>query len=489
MFRMSRIGSQINHQKFVTSHERKLAEKFLCRVERVINSHTDIETINMILKQLNLGNIITRDPSFNDFLLRVVAQPVDMTVLLEKIRNDLLNQDVICKLFATIEIRQLVSDEELNSYRADLQKQINILYLFEAFNIMMLNSATLAEDVYQHVIKRRGVSHPGNPYSNFFFGMQSSTSLFERLKVISIDPGMLNFIFHRQNNNKNESSADAEKFIKKNNLISWNAFNVSAAKIDVLSTDNIACMTVNILEAAWEEYESHSDKNGKRENVAAAFGLIGVMEYKKCKSTYKMQSTILPTNVQVDDSNNYPLIQGLQIDTVPKKTSLFQLPGEWRDLYNAWNLHFIITTFDNLFLPIKILIPSVFSAQPDNFKEARMLALFLFANLYVSEQVSRNHFFKSVVHFKKSAEILNVWGQINESYAGFLIQALCPGMKETPAELADQILGQYPTMNLFIQFYQYYQKTNDFRLFYSDELKDHHLPAAIIRRNQLFAID
>lgn len=50
-----------------------------------------------------------------------------------------------------------------------------------------------------------------------------STTLFERLKLISIKPGMLNILFHKWMGENTESTSDADSFIKENKLSGWNA--------------------------------------------------------------------------------------------------------------------------------------------------------------------------------------------------------------------------------------------------------------------------
>lgn len=180
------------------SHETKMAARaFLKRVSDFVNPHTNPDLMKEIFEELNLENFITRDTDFIDFLEQIKTMPVSMDKFLEKISHDLIENECTCTLLAYIQNRNLISNDELKYLLPTLQLQVNLLCLLEAFTITMVNSDTLAEDVYAHIIHRRLSKSTGSPWSNLFFGLPRATPIFERLKIISVEPPMLSIVFHR----------------------------------------------------------------------------------------------------------------------------------------------------------------------------------------------------------------------------------------------------------------------------------------------------
>lgn len=93
----------------------------------------------------------------------------------------------------------------------------------------------------------------------------------------------------------------------------------------------------------------------------------------------------------MDDSKSYSILPGLTVSETPKKVMEFNIDAKWRDLYNSWNLLFVITNIDKIFMPIKLLLPTVLAAEPQNYKEVRVISLFtigsIFARKYNNESI------------------------------------------------------------------------------------------------------
>src|SRR5690606_26822368 len=120
------------------------------KIKSNIPTSTDNEIIKEILAHLHLDDFVTRDKDFSDFFEKMQSSSIDMQSFLEKLKQDLLANKSVCLLLAYIEKNNLISEEEIASLAESLNRQVNILCLFEAFTVSMANSSLLMEDVYNH---------------------------------------------------------------------------------------------------------------------------------------------------------------------------------------------------------------------------------------------------------------------------------------------------------------------------------------------------
>lgn len=484
----SGIQQTVEHQPFVTDAEKASAELFLARLEQTVSQKkedgtalliTDPEIIRQALYELGLDSASFKieDADFRDFLRKVSSQPIDITALLQKIKSGLLENPAFCKLLAYIEENQAISSDELIQYSHMLKLQINLLCLFEALTVSMINSPSLAKNVCEHITKNRGVGNPGSVIQNFLFGVPFDFGLFIRLKLISVDPGMWDSVFRRviDSNNKSETREEVELFAKKYGLTLWNRYiEPKSYTGDELDLVTMPGMAVNILEAAWHDMVSSSKDIGGRENAAAGLSLIALMEksaeLRDRKSDYYGQyvktTTLLPKDVPVVDGDHYSLIPDLKLDTRSKKISQFRIDKEWMDLYNAWNFRFVLLSLDHRFIPLKLIIPSILSADPDNFKMARVPSLFLIGNLFLQKLAGKeNPFFDSGVTFSKREQILTAFGKINRDYAEYVLKMLRPEITHSPEALLEQALGKkMPTFKFFKSLAQFAVDSDSFRV-------------------------
>lgn len=327
----------------------------------------------------------------------------------------------------------------------------------------MANSNDFAHDIYNHMMKQRGKGATGNPFYNFLFGIPSRATLFERLKLISIDPGLTSIIFHRLMGTNPETQADLDDFVSQSRLSGWNA-DVELANFDVASTSTLPAMGVNILEAVWEDSTGHNKNTSGILNAQAGLGLIGIMEEKEYTTSFKLAETTLPQGTRLHSDLGYSLIPELKVDNSPKKVSQFHIDERWMNLYNSWNLCFVIANIDPVFVPLKLLIPSVFSAEPSNYKETRVLTLFLVANLFLNQQTLNNPLFSNNFSFRNGDAIMKKWGEINKNHASELLQQCCAKEYKEPDTLYNSILGEHPHLNFVLKLLSYFQDSHQFRL-------------------------
>ncbi|HAU0641288.1 TPA: lpg2382 family Dot/Icm T4SS effector, partial [Legionella pneumophila] len=376
---------------------------------------------------------------------------------------DILKNESLCILLAYIEENELIDDAEIKNASFTIQLQINLLCLLEAITVTMANSNDFAHDIYNHMMKQRGKGATGNPFYNFLFGIPSRATLFERLKLISIDPGLTSIIFHRLMGTNPETQADLDDFVSQSRLSGWNA-DVELANFDVASTSTLPAMGVNILEAVWEDSTGHNKNTSGILNAQAGLGLIGIMEEKEYTTSFKLAETTLPQGTRLHSDLGYSLIPELKVDNSPKKVSQFHIDERWMNLYNSWNLCFVIANIDPVFVPLKLLIPSVFSAEPSNYKETRVLTLFLVANLFLNQQTLNNPLFSNNFSFRNGDAIMKKWGEINKNHASELLQQCCAKEYKEPDTLYNSILGEHPHLNFVLKLLSYFQDSHQFRL-------------------------
>ncbi|HAU0753614.1 TPA: lpg2382 family Dot/Icm T4SS effector, partial [Legionella pneumophila] len=388
---------------------------------------------------------------------------IDLNPLIHKIKSDILKNESLCILLAYIEENELIDDAEIKNASFTIQLQINLLCLLEAITVTMANSNDFAHDIYNHMMKQRGKGATGNPFYNFLFGIPSRATLFERLKLISIDPGLTSIIFHRLMGTNPETQADLDDFVSQSRLSGWNA-DVELANFDVASTSTLPAMGVNILEAVWEDSTGHNKNTSGILNAQAGLGLIGIMEEKEYTTSFKLAETTLPQGTRLHSDLGYSLIPELKVDNSPKKVSQFHIDERWMNLYNSWNLCFVIANIDPVFVPLKLLIPSVFSAEPSNYKETRVLTLFLVANLFLNQQTLNNPLFSNNFSFRNGDAIMKKWGEINKNHASELLQQCCAKEYKEPDTLYNSILGEHPHLNFVLKLLSYFQDSHQFRL-------------------------
>ncbi|WP_454782852.1 symporter [Legionella sp. WA2022007384] len=451
------------------------AAKFLDKVK--LYSKLDVKTSPILMRHLlgllKLNDLKTQDKEFADFIETLSTTRLDLTQLINAFQEFILNNDEICSLLAYIEDNQLISQEEIEHSAGTIELQLHLLCILEAFVVTLTNSSQFAEDALKHILSHRNNPfNKGNTWTNFLFGAPWDASLFERLKLISIEPGFLQILFQRELSGKDEiTQDDVKKFIEKYNLSSWNASSIIVPNVDEQPL-SIAPMAINIIEACRTDVVSprHEERGGK-ENSKSGLGLIGLMEQLNYPTAAKHKECILPEHVkaQMGDAKAYPLIPGLKINGAPKIVSQFKVDKFWQDLYISWNARFVISNIDNIFLIFKLMIPSVLGAKAHNFKETRLLALFFIGNLYLSAAPQNNPLFEPGYQFENADEILRQWGIINQEKALSLLQKFTKDSEVMPDKAYEKIIGAYPTLNMVRQLVFFSQSPENYRMLVKDK--------------------
>lgn len=420
--------------------KRELASKLLDRIVQNIEQETNPCIIKHILNITALDQFKTSDTNFNNFLVQLQLKPLNAAQLINKTKKSILDIRRIRHLLALIQQKGLISDLEIQRSASALQFQLNLMYLFEGLTISTINSCVLGEEIFAHLLAKRKSPKSGETLSNFMFGFSKETTIFERLKIISIDPGMARFARYKSTADREETTHDTNKFERKYHLTQLNANSkpatFSKAKDNVLKS----CLAINILEAAWQDARQ-STQQGNIDNAISSFGLIGILEHQRFHMEFKIKSKVAPTDCNIDEAGNYNLLPSLKVNLDPLKFGEIEMNSMWRDLYSTWNIFFTLANIDTLFLPIKLLVPSVLSAQPEQYIESRVALLFVMANMFLSEEIRTNPTLPNQSKLEHADDIFQLWGMLNKQYAEQVLSASCPNTDKSVTKLFQESLG------------------------------------------------
>ncbi|KTC98316.1 putative symporter [Legionella geestiana] len=450
---------------YVSQVNRALATDWLSERCRELDTHTNPTLIQNILSALRLNTLRVTEPGLRTWLEQTTSTPQDLRPLIENLQRFILKNEPLCQLTADIARNTWISEEEWLRNRQMLSQQAHVLFLMEGLTISMANSDTALQEVYQHFIDKRHTRYPGNPWMTFLFGVPASTGIFERLKLISVEPSLLNLLFHAKTGSAPETETDRAQFIREYGLSSINAACVELANVSERISGTIAGFGLNILEAVLTEAKHKKPASSIADNGAAGLGLIACMEHHGYESQYTVCNRLLPERVGVTREGHYSLLPSMRLQDSPKKVHQFFVHRAWRDLYNAWNLHFCIQQMNSSFLPLKLLLPSVIGASPESFKHMRVLSLYLFANLHLTAAPHAHPLFQSTFAFQQQDTIMRAFAHINHLYAALLLKSGCPGLNKTPAMLYAETIGHHPGLQLARSISRFLYASDSFRVF------------------------
>ncbi|WP_454780548.1 hypothetical protein [Legionella sp. WA2022007384] len=441
-----------------------LAKQFLERVIKNLKKQSDPSIIQKVLKDFRLNSLKIRDQGFKKFLDKLTEESIDLKQLIESVTEGLLNNPPICELLAFIEREKLITDQELKEMSEQLQIQLNLLCLFEAFAVTMVNSFTFNEDIYSFTKKQRNTFYPGNPINNFFFSSNKNNfSIFKSLKLVSVDPVITEGAFIRALGNEELSQEEivkkSKEFINQHGLALWNA-NICPPPLGEMHDDSVKNVSLNVLEATWEE---KSKEDGKpADNALAGATLIRLLECLRPSHSYSFRDLVLPANSSITEDETYSVLPDLIVNRLPKRVSQFYVSKEWIHLYNSWNLLFVIRNLDDSkFLALKLLIPSVLNAIPMQYMETRVFVLYLMGNLYHFNKLS---IFTNEDKLAQANAILDKWGEINKKYADVLLKACGAELDETPEEVYHDIFGEHANFSLAYHIANFIRDFDNFRV-------------------------
>lgn len=426
-------------------HNKALAEAFIARVIPHLCKKTNPQQICALLNALQISRLKARDSHFTDFIKRIKTEALDTEALIRQLTGIILENEPFYTLLACIQELHLISDEEIAQAAPTLNLQVQLLYLFEAFSITMMNSKTFNEDIYNFILQLRQSPIPGNPLVNFLFASGYDFSFFKNMKIVAVDPVMTSGAFVRSLDNLDSSQEvdqKAQDFIKRYNLSLWNADIDPCKNGPHNSVKNIA------LNMIWAICGNGKHNALQKRNAQAGCGLIAAMETLKYQNWKSVKSLILPPETPLNPDKSYPLLEGLKVDDSPKVVSEFYMSKEWMDLYSLWDLLFLMDEFDAIFLPVKLLIPSVLGATPEHYIETRVFSLFLIGNLFHACKTDENPLFANPFKCKQRTRIFEEWSKINDTLVNNLLKKHCPDLKKTSEDIYRQTIGETPSLAL-----------------------------------------
>ncbi len=446
--------------KLHTSKETlELANRFLDAIIKEINPATQPQLIRQILKSLRLQEFKTsHDRHLDMFLKKIQKKSIDMTQFIQRMKEYLLDNPAFCKLFEYIERRKLISDAELPNLIRTLQLQLNVLCIFEAIMVTLMNSTTLADDLYQ-LIKSHRYYSSGNTFLNFLFASPLGNGFFPRIKLASVEPIWTNFTFHQEMEAKNESEEDLQKFIKKHKLYGPNASIIRTYHQGDKDYSSPACIGLNVAEAVVDEQKNKRDLlNGKANAYTGSGWIEGLERVNPVGYILVDTNPVIPKGVTLTKNSYYSLLPGLKIKKVKHMSRKLDMGIDLTNLYSTWNARFVAGNYDPVFMILKLFLPSVLGAKVDEYMNTRVLALWLFCNLYMQEKTFDQALFK-VDRLKYADEILACWSRINEKEMDTFLGKVGASKKSYQS-----IFGGYPTCHLIKNIYSFFRYGNNSRL-------------------------
>lgn len=445
--------------KLETSKETlQLASRFLDNIAKQIKPKTQPRLIRQILKNLRLDEFKTsHDPYLDKFLAKIQKESIDMTHFITHMKKYLLDNSTFCKLFEYIERRKLISNVELPGLVKTLELQLNVLCIFEAIMVTLMNSNTLADDIYQLIKSHRSFSS-GNTFLNFLFGTPLDSGFFPRIKLVSVEPVWTSFTFHQGMGAKNESPEDLKKFIKEQKLCGPNASIIQTNHDGEKDFSSPACIGLNVSEAVVDEQKNKkSALNGKANAYAGSGWIEGLERLNPVGHIVTNKTPITPKGIVVNKKGFYLLLPGLKIKKIKCISRKLDMGKDLTNLYSTWNARFVAGNYDPVFMILKLFLPSVIGAEVNEYMNTRVLALWLFGNLYMQEKTYNQALFKAD-RLEYADDILAYWSRLNEKEVDKFLNK--PGASRKAYQ---SIFGEYPTFNLIKNIYSFFQNGNDNR--------------------------
>lgn len=430
----------------VTDHTtQQRARQFLQRVTSRLETATQPATIKNILRHYRLLGLISHDAELQGFLNKAQDTPQSLTALMQTVQASLLNNPPICRFLAGIEERRLISDVELDNMSAKLNVQLNLIYVFEAFAIRLANGDKhFPQAMFQYLQTIKQTRLPGNPLWNLIFGkFRRHNSVFTRLKMSSIDLTFAAYAFNRSLAAKetpvHELRAKAEQFIHANGLALWNQ-NVWPLPVGKVMHAYRKGLGINIAEAVWQE---SNDNEASCKNAHAGSALIYQLEQKRVSDKIVHQGLVLPQHAQVVGGQYQPL-NDLKVNPAQKRIRAVDTDQAWVNLYNTWNLFFVIKNIDSNFLLTKLLVPSVMDARESAYVEMRVLMLCFMASLFFyNDELPA---LSKPTTLRNKDQLFDLWSDYNRQYAAETSSPEDRVAAIQPERIYDDIFGKHHTI-------------------------------------------
>ncbi len=408
------------------------------------NIKTAPDVMKQIMAEIDLDiNDILKTIDSN-LLNRLVTEEIPLAPLKERILFGIANNPPIA--LSLIEASNLVlEDKDYQSTKnlaQGLHQQIKYSLYFtvilETLTYLMVNDKLIEKAVALSLLKKRESINPGSSFWNFWnIYLETKGDLFFALKTISIDPGLFADLCWREYF-PTPSEDEIDHFTKKNHLTGLNNTvlkqRLNEEKIGSrhysLECGNIfaALASEEALVNRKDSFSWFLEKNLKKhptqsiDNVKAGLALILYQEVFETQFSPRkyinknIKPKEMPDTSKHTDSNFWNDLYNYSVDD---NAVLIQpgMPQEWVNLYEAWNIAFVLRYFPQEFyltLP-KLLIPETSSSSPEMYITNRVTSLWLTINFI--NALKRNNIKTKCSVVGDNSLLLNILGKNNLEYA------------------------------------------------------------------------
>lgn len=362
------------------------------------NMKSDPAAVRQVLDTMKLLDFETTYPPMKAFLDAAKSESQDLGPLIIAIREGIVKDHP-----AVVEFLNKSLEEGWLNASPQIQSSIHQAFILEAMTAAMNNDNGFAKEVNQHLLNKReeyGINTE-SVVSTFFNVGRATGSMFMAAKTVSVDPAMTFYGLVRDRKGERLSKNEVDALYATGELTYLDKRILTPDEEPRPLEDTHDGLNINIYEAGTTEY-----RQGFKDNSMSAHALVEAAKADPHRQIFKA-GPILPKTM---DNEFY---QSISSDENYFPTTEFS--QEWVSLYETWNMAFIMGELDDLqILYPKLLIPSVLSAEKENYLTSRVLALWLSINTLMFREMDG---VEAVAGPANKAEMAKAWGEINKKYA------------------------------------------------------------------------
>lgn len=365
------------------------------------NSMTDPASIRAVLADMKLDDFVPTYKPMRDFLAQVKAAPQSLKPFIDSVRTGLAEDNPAIAEF----LAKAVENKWLSPGPA-VQSSLQRAFIVEALTVAMANNVDFSAELNAHIMaKRRQYGFDtSSDLSTFVNAWKATGSIFEAVKLISIDPVLKYMDVIRKLNGDSQNTARIEELESSDPaMTSLGRFGLNP---EHHKKPTFAPLKINIAEAAATEFS-----DGYEDNALVA-EVLNQDADKHLGQSYS-KGPVLDTA-----GTRSPKPISVVHAAATKEQGYFphdKLPDDWARLYETWNAAFVLSKFDDLDVVLpKLLVPSVLNAPGDTYLGTRILALWLTMNTLLFRSLDQT---PSQAAPDNRRVMAQSWGGINKRYA------------------------------------------------------------------------
>ncbi len=266
---------------------------------------------------------------------------------------------------------------------------------------MVNNNEFLIEIQNYFLNKRKEYGIKNSSFIHTFWKVWGITgSIFLAAKLVSLEPAITFFKFERSPDKKKLDKKTIKKLYR-NKELNYPEYRIILDSLKKSGKSDFKGLRLNICEAGITEY-----KGGFKSNALSAYALVEELKKNPRNQIFK-KGNIFPEQIKGSFYNSLKNKNNL--------SSTISFSKDWVDLYETWNMAFILSKLEDLdILFPKLLIPSVINSKSENYMTTRVMALWLSINTLLFRKLDNK---KEIKGPKNKIEMAHAWGDINKKYA------------------------------------------------------------------------